>query len=205
MRIGNFSVLIPQGREHGSGHVGMTHGQVYGIRLGNHGNLRCDAVVEIDGKDCGTYRIDPHSDWTLERAHHDRGRFTFFKTDSVEASISVGILKEDRGLVQVTFKPEKRWEPPKYVAPPSAVRGGGGAAWNAPKGLCGAAGPIGAAEGITGLTGHSNQNFVEAHRIDYDPDGTVVITLRLVEDSFSQAIRKLEPVPRGNPTPSPVS
>lgn len=36
MRVGNFSLLIPEGRERDSGHVEMQHNTQYQLRLGNH-------------------------------------------------------------------------------------------------------------------------------------------------------------------------
>ena len=48
MRVGNFSLMIPEGIERDSGHIVLPHEQVYTLRLGNHGNRRCDAHVWID-------------------------------------------------------------------------------------------------------------------------------------------------------------
>lgn len=109
MRVGNFSVLIPEGVEKDSGHVQMRHDQVYGIRLGNHGSVRCDAEVNVDGKHVGTFQMYSGQVFTLERPSHDTGRFTFYKANS-EQGESVGaadVSTQERGLISVTFRPEK--------------------------------------------------------------------------------------------------
>lgn len=213
MRVGSFSVLIPEGREHGSGHVGLSHGQVYTVRLGNRGSVRCDATLTIDGKHMGDYRVNAYGDWVLERAHDDPGRFTFFRASSHEAATAgvSEVANESRGLVEVRFRPEKQR--------PTATRGGGACgqsvgSWNEYSDstrLCstsdsvgsrGVEGPKGFAAGITGLTGHSSQQFHEVPNLDYDPSGEVVITLRLVEES--NAVRPMRPVAKGNPVPAPI-
>lgn len=56
--------------------------------------------------------------------------------------------------------------------------------------------------GVTGLSGHSDQSFVEAERIDYDELLTTVINLRLVHDDDGP--RPLVASQRGNPVPPPV-
>lgn len=242
MRIGNFSVLIPEGREHGSGHVALPHNTQYVIRMGNHGSPRCDATVEVDGKEVGSFRINGYGNLVLERSVNDTGRFTFFEADSAEgASAGAGEIATDlRGLVRVTFRPEKYVKPIPFVGGVRTIRGmcapaprmggsigqsaGGwstqqyGAVSKGPEPTCGGfvgafptnqcdmggsySAPAGAAAGVTGLTGSSNQTFYEVPNLDYDPAGEVIITLRLVE--ATNAVRPLQAVQRGNPTPAPV-
>ncbi|MBV8097108.1 MAG: hypothetical protein JO110_28465, partial [Acetobacteraceae bacterium] len=101
--------MIPEGRERDSGHVVLSHGQMYTLRLGNHCyRRRCDATVFVDGKEVGCFRLSAGQIWTIERPAHDTGRFTFFRSDSAEAATAgVGAVKqEDRGLVHVVFRPE---------------------------------------------------------------------------------------------------
>lgn len=85
MRNGDFSIeIVPAGpgrvRETDSGHVLARPGQVYRLRLRNHGPLRCVVEVEVDGHrvTAGGLVLDPWSTTELERpidAHED-GRFT---------------------------------------------------------------------------------------------------------------------------------
>ena len=45
----------------------LNRGSLYKVRIvNNHPSLRCDATVNIDGKDIGTYRLKPSSMCTLE-------------------------------------------------------------------------------------------------------------------------------------------
>ena len=116
MRVNNFSVLVPQARETDSGHATIQHGTVYHIRLGNHDyRRRCDAEVSVDGKVIGLFRINANDSFTLERPADNTGRFTFFDAGTDEAKVAGvdGITKDDRGLIQVTFKPERV----QYVRP----------------------------------------------------------------------------------------
>ena len=84
MRVGDFSVeVIGAGggtiQELDSGHVAARPGQVYVLRLHNHGPLRCVAEVSIDGNSVtrNGLVIDPWSTVDLERPIHatERGRF----------------------------------------------------------------------------------------------------------------------------------
>lgn len=110
MRQGNFSVAIAQGIETSEGYVKLPHNTQYSLQLNNHDyQKRCAAEVKIDGKVVGLFRLQPGGVLILERPTHDTGKFTFYKDGTSEAR-SAGLHKvnyEDRGLVQVTFKPEK--------------------------------------------------------------------------------------------------
>lgn len=183
MYLNNFSVRIPEGQEIPGGYVQMQHGKQYRLILRNSRFQKCDARVEVDGKHVGTWRIPGNQAITLERPAHDHGRFTFYKSGSAEAS-AVGESEIDvtnRGLVKVTFTPEKiqsvsvhytmsmgtdeSW--PSYRANTSVVRCSTGSA----KGL---------SSGVTGLSGRSVQQFGTAHAITYDLLQQTVIHLRLV-------------------------
>lgn len=211
MRVGSFSVLIPEGKERDSGHVQLAHETKYQIRLGNHGNVRCDAEVSVDGKSVGNFRINAPGFLTLERPSHDIGCFTFFKADSaqgqaVEAS---EISRNDRGLIQVVFRPEKKsagWE--KTAGGLTGIlRSADKSGWNTtvqPRSFNTFAGcGTNATAGVTGLTGQSSQSFHEVPNLDYDPNNETTISLRLVADIYEA--RKLTPAqPKSNPTPQPV-
>ncbi len=234
MRYGNFSCLIPEGREHGSGHVALEHGQIYQLRLGNHGPSRCDALVEVDGKSVGLFRINGYGTFQLERPSNDTGRFTFFRADSSEgqAAGATETATVDRGLVRVTFKPEKQQTyyrpagPGGFVPRMGSVRpvrsgGPGGQSCGGQHGApyepeiktCGSilgttqtdsdVGGDMPAAGVTGLTGTSGQQFVTVAALDYDPTAEVVVTLRLVHEPRAAGVRKIVPS-NGNPIPEPV-
>lgn len=242
MRIGNFTALVPEGREHGGGHVGLAHGTVYTIRMTNHAPAACDALVEVDGKEIGLFRLDGHGRMTLEcPGSKDSGRFTFFKAGTPESDAAGGgsVSRNDRGLVRVTFKPEKpRLSPPYKHYSEVRPRGVWGQSQdygtvstrsvNASAALessfmsfspdfhpvtrgseektCGGIVlPDTAAPGVTGLTGTSDQKFVQVRPIDYDAEDTfVAVTLRLVCVDKADAVRPIPESPRGNKTPAPV-
>ncbi len=218
MRVGNYSVMIPEGCERDSGHVELPHGATYQIRLMNHcHSRRCDAEVTVDGKSVGFFRVDQNGSIILERPLDDHGKFTFFKVDSQEGEQAgaAGISKDDRGLIQVVFKPEKAR--PKSIidaAVPttgqmrlrSVRRGPGGQSCGGSYGNVETYGGQAmnfapASAGLTGLTGHSNQTFHHVANLDYDPDGAVTISIRLV---CGTGVRPLVAVAKGNPIPSAV-
>jgi hypothetical protein len=215
VRIGNFSLLIPEGREAGSGHVNLRHGEVYTLRLGNHGPVACDAEVEVDGKPVGCFRVHARGSLLLERPSHDRGRFTFFRADSAEgAAAEAGtVSREDKGLVRVRFRPARQRargsaEDGAWLAAGNYAKDGGTTAdWGGDEektgGILSAGHTLKArSAGVTGLTGQSAQNFVTVGNLDYDPAGEVTITLRLVCGG-EPAVRPLTAC-RGNPAPAPV-
>jgi hypothetical protein len=210
MRVGNFSVLIPQGRERSSGHVEMDHGQVYAIRLGNHDHRRCDAIVRVDGKEVGGFRLEPCQYLPLERPAHDTGCFTFFRAGSEEWAAVSGSKVEvsERGLIQVTFRPERcarvtfRPERCARVLKAGGARDARAAEEKTSGGIdLGGGGASFAKSGVTGLTGTSGQTFREVPNLDYEPGGDVVISIRLV---CGAGVRELTPAPRGNAVPDPV-
>lgn len=132
MRNGDFSIaIIPTGggsvRETDSGHVLARPGQVYRLRLRNHGPLRCVVDVDVDGHrvTAGGLVLDAWSTTDLERpidATED-GRFT------VVAEGDEGALGPDGGrdepalgLIVARFRrelpaPERRAELPPTLFP----------------------------------------------------------------------------------------
>lgn len=232
MRVSNYSVLISDGIEKDSGHVFIEHGKIYNIRLGNHDHSRrCDALVEVDGKDVGSFRLDIGRTIVLEHPLNDKGCFTFFKSES-EQAVAAGIgnvAVDNRGLIRVTFKPEKRQypsnvsnvfstptsystrynngeTPTEYTKGPSTLRSAGGIRpCSLTPDCCSVSGsPLSekVTSGITGLTGHSNQEFTTVAFLDYDASLETIITLRLVSDNV---VREVKPVLRMNPIPATVS
>ncbi len=185
MRVGNFSLLVPQGQERDSGHVMLQHGTVYTLRLLSHFHRACDALVKVDGKEVGGFRLEGHGSLTLERSADDTGRFTFYAAESSEGqAVGGGIAKDQRGLIEVTFKPEK-----DRAAVRRAAREGYLSAFSGDEKTSGGISrsfglesmpKVGCSAGVTGLTGKSNQEFVAVPNLDYDLNEVVTITLRLV-------------------------
>lgn len=160
LRHGAYEVHIPQGLHRSSGHVEVSHGARYSIRLHNRSPGRCDARVEIDGHRVGVWRIPAFSMIEVERPVNDTGYFTFFRLLSEEGQ-QLGLQdNDDLGLIRVEFLPECDPRPIREYLDvwtmASAKRGG------------------------TGLTGFSRQTFVEAESIQHDLSAASVIHLRLI-------------------------
>lgn len=168
MYLNQFSVVIPEGNETSGGYIEMQHGKQYVVRLRNDRSVACDAHVEIDGKNVGTWRLQARQNATLEHPVHDQGRFTFYRLGSVEAEQAQLSNSPNLGLVKVTFTPGYA---PRPLSTPmvsyssysgqSVMRGAGG----------------------TGLSGHSNQHYGVAREIELDYSQQTVIHLRLIEAS----------------------
>ncbi len=232
MRIGNVGVIVPQGREKESGHVQLEHGKKYTIQLLNYWHdRRLDAVVTIDGKDMGTYRVDNGGRMTLERPSHDEGCFTFYAANTEEYAKAGGgaVAPSLKGVLTVVFKPEKKqyhqmitrsmnmtkggpeadYEvggAPQYMEMASEEKTSGGIRLPDTKLLSRSRGPGGQSvtPGITGLSGHSSQRFVEVKELDYDPAEVTTVNLRLV--AWDAGPRPLEAQSaKANPVPAPVA
>ena len=116
MRVGDFSVeVIGTGsgvtRETGSGHVLARPGQVYTLRLRNHGPLRAVAEISIDGHSVTGKGlvIDAMSSVDLERPIHatERGRFTVIaEGDERVFGPDGGRDNSDLGLIEARFRRE---------------------------------------------------------------------------------------------------
>ena len=115
MRVGDFSVDVVAAdgacREIESGHVLARPGQVYVLRLRNHGPLRCVTDVTIDGHAVtgGGLVIDAWSTVDLERPIHDseRGRFTVIaEGDERVFGPDGGRDNPDLGLIEARFRRE---------------------------------------------------------------------------------------------------
>ena len=116
MRVGDFSVeVIGAGggtiHELESGHLVARPGQVYFLRLRNHGPLRCVAEVSVDGHSVtrNGLVINPWSTVDLERPIHatERGRFTVIaEGDERVFGQDGGRDNEDLGLIEARFRRE---------------------------------------------------------------------------------------------------
>jgi hypothetical protein len=232
MYLNRFSVRIGGGVEDHSGYVRIKHNTQYSINLRNDWRVPAQAVVRVDGKEVGIFKVEANSSLTLQRPVNDDGRFTFFRTDSREAEQSgvQTINKEQRGLVQVEFTPavEKR-EPQKieyhyywhhhyddwyrypkvtwgasYNSGTSTPANDHCVRENKDVSACYACNAD-MGEGMTGLSGQSNQRFVDVPAFDLDHSKATVITLRLVEDKNGSAVDARPLVSHGNPIPPAVA
>jgi hypothetical protein len=110
MQANQYEVQIFPGVER-KGYVEMRHGSQYSIRLDNFHFTRCDASVVIDGQHVGIWRLNAMNSTkgvTIERPANNSGRFTFYRSGSIEADqVQLGFVRPEMlGLVSVTFTPE---------------------------------------------------------------------------------------------------
>lgn len=157
--------------------------------------------------------------FTIDRPTYDDGRFTFYELMSKEGN-AVGLkANQNLGLVKVTFRPEKE----DQISATGDILDADEGILRAP--TLGAAqrdtGPsIGGPRmphlqatgdlpraGGTGLSGQSDKKFTDADSIEHDPEGTVVIHLRLGArvKPATDAPRELKPHPRSNKVPPPLT
>src|SRR5919107_1429633 len=115
MRVGDFSVEVVAAeggiREIQSGHVLARPGQVYTLRLRNHGPLRAVADISIDGHPVtgGGLVIAAGGSVNLERPIHatERGRFTVIaEGDEQVFGPDGGRDNADLGLIEARFRRE---------------------------------------------------------------------------------------------------
>ena len=115
MRVGDFSVDVVAAdggaREVESGHVLARPGQVYTLRLRNHGPLRAVADISIDGQGItgGGLVLDPWSIVDLERPIHEseRGRFTVIAEGNEQVfGPDGGRDNSNLGLIEARFRRE---------------------------------------------------------------------------------------------------
>jgi hypothetical protein len=154
-KLANFSLSIPQGHHETSGHVRLGHGTQYSLQLRNDDNRPCDALVKIDGKEVGCWRIPAGSEIELERPVSDSGRFTFYRLGSPEADLADLVEGFELGLVAVTFMPKLEFVTCVRFSP---CRGG------------------------TGLSGESTQQLSTVSALNYDRGAFVTIFARLYCD-----------------------
>ena len=146
MRVGDCGVeVVPVDggsiRELASGHVLARPGQVYALRLRNHGPLRGVADVRIDGTlvTAGGLVLDPWRTVELERPIHssEHGRFTVIAEGNERVfGPDGGRDNPDLGLIEVRFRRElpvplrpssppnwtpsvRRFDPERTPTPPS--------------------------------------------------------------------------------------
>lgn len=203
--LNDFSLRIVGGTETPGGYVEMQHARPYKIMLHNHRNVRCDVALEIDGKPVGTFRVPAGLAISVERPLNDEGCFTFYKVGSPEAA-QAGLAQGDPnlGLVRAVFTPEKpvRVRPLRTTIWTGAIKSWpgndqwfstcedsgdcvrGSLTYSAQNvSVAGAACSYTA--GGTGVSGHSDQQFVSVAEMDLDYTQQTAICLRLVASDYS--------------------
>ncbi len=176
--LGDFEICIPQGTHLPSGHVRLPHRAYYTIRLTSRLSRRTDAILRIDGKEVGTWRVQSNSSIELERPVNDTGRFTFYRLGSTGAS-AIGLEgTDDLGLVSATFIPEVALEPRVMFSNRVVDKRGG-----------------------TGLSGASGQRFVGVESIQRDMAIAKTIIIRLIANDTRA--RPLIPISSKVPSPLP--
>lgn len=212
MKLNGFSVFVPEGRNRRDGYIELDHGQHYTLELTNQFTIhtRCDAVVTIDGKRIGTFRIAPWSSITLERSPDDHGRFTAYRLTSREgrASDLHHVSRDNLGLIEVTFKPERIPERPRSVTIVMNEQDTLSSASDGTAECYRTLGPIsGSTYGNmmeaagTGLSGYSDQSFRTVPPLTYDTDNITTIRVRIAVVEEPRPLRSSS----STPTPPPLS
>ena len=234
MRVGDFSVEIigVQGgfvRELDSGHVLARPGQVYMLRLRNHGPLRAVADLSIDGHAVtgGGLILSAWGSVDLERPIHatERGRFTVIaEGDEGVFGPAGGRDNESLGLIEARFRRELPRPGRRIDVPLGSPSWSSGPMPDQPPGgpmrrmgidaLLAAAVPVDApappiapehfGDAIeraagTGLTGSSGQDFVPTHVGLLETEATV-LQLRLVI-ATDGALASPRPLPKSDTAP----
>jgi hypothetical protein len=184
--------------ETSSGQVPMAHGETYKFRL--RSNVRSSAKIMVDGVSVGEFVVPAHRDVIIERPADAAQLFTFFAVDTAEARASMqdGISGINRGLIEITFTPE-RMRPAVVSSSQGTMRSLGGT-----KGL--SVGELSCQSfgaGVTGLTGQSSQNFTNVH-MDLDHSQSVTLRVRLVHDEARQVAPTVRPLSGHLPRETPI-
>lgn len=213
MNLNGYTLEIP-GETESDGYVHLNNGDQYKIKLTSIGYKSHDVDLSIDGKEIATFRLSPGGILVLERPTNDNGKFTFYTRDSVEGKeIGLGLVrKDDLGLISATFTPEKPskvayvilptpWNPYPYPHPrpyrpivPFYPKVTWGTSINdnlksfSHEGMTVCCNSVEGTNrsGGTGLSGISNQKFVDAAKLELDHENAVTLFLRLVEKPQNQ-------------------
>lgn len=218
MRLEEFEVLV-NGKAGGfDGYINMEHQEEYAITIKSYSSKRCDVNIRVDGEDIGTFRLNAWGSASIERPAHTARKLTFLKTSSSEArGVAKGVVSNDRGLIEVCFRPEKERSKRWPIRP--LISGGGATGQGMSDYSYGSsdiettqcAYPINATmdsrqtsgleSGVTGLGEQSDQSFFEVEDLSTNPNDWVTINLRLV----CQAEPKYAPLtPKATAIPKPV-
>lgn len=181
MRIGDFGLRIPEGKETVDGYVQLKHNTEYVVNLYNYSRLDCDAILSIDGSKVGTYRVPANDIFPVSRPPSVERNFIFLKLGTNEATQANLQATDKLGLISVEFIPASDL-PTRNIQLYGATRSGA----------------KGCSAGGTGLGSYSDQKFGSAQEIDRDYTKKVTINLRLVATEPQPAII---PLHSSNPVP----
>ena len=189
MKVLNCAFSVVGGNELTTGHVELGHGQEYSVYIKSGFRERSDAILTIDGKQVGAWRIPGFGSIEIERPVNARRRFAFYRAGSTEF-IQAEIPIDSMGVVSVRIIPEKKLVPAVAESGFYGAGAGGCRRGGQPRG------------GGTGLGSHSGQLFGSAGPIFRDMARAVTISLRLICKS-SQSPEPLRDA-RSNPVPEAV-
>lgn len=175
MNFRHFELRIT-GKEDQDGYVRLFHGSVYSLSMyNNHYSRRCQAKLLIDGKEIGTFVINPRQSIYLEGPPRSGKRFTLYKYGTLEAKKAQLEDSDNLGLVQVLFTLEA--DSTAYISRSAGLKGGG-----------------------TGLSGYSSQCFEEVDDFNLDHSTSTMIALRLMPSHLDE-IESLTNVMYSTPIP----
>lgn len=209
MRVGNFSVIVTDVYGNpfpeSGGYVDIDHMEQYKLMLRQDDYQTTNFYVVIDDLS-HSFQMNGY-ECSLEQFPGHTGRFTAVLTDSVEGYQGQlqHVSNQQRGLIQVTFKPEFKSDVQKLS---KSIRSRdfpyGQSAGNYQEksfGLeCFSPTKGGSRNMGTVQTGDHNQNFGQARYIVEDLARSVTISLRLRRRQAAPAVR-----PLANRVPPPVS
>lgn len=206
MQLDNFEVTIPEGRGIQGGYVELAHEQQYSIIITNRLGRKCDAELKVDGKHIETFQLHPYGSTSVLGPPDDplKGRFTVYLPNTSEGH-AAGVDQVNnlmRGLIEVTFRPEKVVVYNYSSSYPVASLGGDTmrSAYDAPQAKGGPSSASHQSAG-TGLSGQHNQKWQTVTAVDFDPNDVRTITLRIVVPK-SSGPRPL--MSHSTPVPPPV-
>lgn len=165
MRKSDFGLKIIGGLELSSGLVVLSDGQNYSLRLINYNEeLRCDAVIKIDGQSVGRFRVEAFSSITIKRSTEMDKSFVFKTLSDLDRLKFINKNKKDLlGLVEVQFIPEE-----SHLIHDDLVTL-----------KC----EFKFLDGVTDYGTQSGQTFKEVEQIQLDYNNSVIVSAKLVSEN----------------------
>lgn len=112
IKSGDFSVAIiadnvNKAYKNSYTYISLLHNSEYSLLLKNSSGNRCDAVVSIDGRSVGRFRLKPYGSFNVERPVKINKKFVFLKENSYLAGrAGVNQGNSENCIVSVIFYPE---------------------------------------------------------------------------------------------------
>ncbi|AYV87130.1 MAG: hypothetical protein Sylvanvirus27_4 [Sylvanvirus sp.] len=149
----------------------MHDGEPYRVQLGNDRKTQADVKLKIDGKKVGEFRVYPHDSIIIERPAGKARQFVFVQEGSSLARQG-GVQKgrQENGLIEARFNPEKYHRSRKVYALNESLNGSMNGSMNAdmisPSSNVSSIPPSSAfSSGATVLGNESSQRFKEVENI----------------------------------------